>query len=78
MNNLALGDLEAKESISEIRHHFGDIIKNGSDTFETLVKAKDGEVHTFWTTAKSISVGGKVFIQAIARDITDRKRMEEA
>lgn len=77
MQHLSLSDIEAKESLSDIRRHFGDIIRNGSDTFETQVKTKKGEIRTYWTIAKAISIGGKTFIQAIARDITERKKMEE-
>lgn len=72
---LQLADLEARESPSEITAHMEQISREGSDTFETLHRTKDG---TVWPVEVTASYwrhdGGRFF--CFLRDIARRKRSE--
>ena len=68
-------DLEARGSADDISHHIAKLKREGSDHFETLHRAKTGEIWpveinaAYWASA-----GGRFF--AFARDLTERKRTE--
>jgi len=46
--------------------------------FEMTIYHKDGTAHLVEASAGLLRVGGKKIIQAVVRDLTERKRMEEA
>ncbi|HUS72693.1 MAG TPA: PAS domain S-box protein [Sedimentisphaerales bacterium] len=75
---LRLSDIEADESAEEITKHIEKIIREGMDTFEAKHKTKHGEIRDVLISAKVIHIKGKDLIQGIWRDITERKRTEEA
>jgi PAS domain S-box-containing protein len=73
---LGVSDLEAVEEADETVQHMCKIMESGSDRFETRHRAKDGrlfdvEISTTFLVSKGWFI---VFI----RDITERKRAEEA
>lgn len=74
---MTIADLEAKDSAGEIAQRTKNIINNGPQTIETLVRTKGGDVHNYWANIKAIAIGGRTLIQTIGRDVTDRKKMEE-
>ena len=51
------------------------LIRNG-ETFETQHRRKDGSVREVEINAKGVSLDGKAFLYASARDITERKKVE--
>ena len=75
---LKLADLEAVESLQEVAEHIEKVVTQGGDAFETKHRAKGGQIRDIHVTTRAIHIRGKTFIQAIFRDITDRKRAEEA
>jgi len=75
---LGLIDIEATESAEDIARHTEKIIREGSDTFETKHRRKDGELREILVSAVAVSVQRRQLIASIWRDITDRKRAEEA
>jgi len=75
---IKISDFEVIESEEEVAKHIRKIIKEGADSFETKHRTKGGEIRDINTSTRAISIPGKDFIQSICRDITDRKRMEEA
>ncbi|HIJ54377.1 MAG TPA: PAS domain S-box protein [Planctomycetes bacterium] len=75
---LSLFDIEAAESAEEITRHTEKIIREGADTFEAKQKTKHGEIRDVLVSAKVIHIHGKALIQGIWRDITERKKVEEA
>jgi len=75
---LKIADFEVIESDDEVTKHIGKIIENGGDTFETKHKTKSGEIRNILVSARAVSIGGKNFVQAIWRDITERKQAEAA
>ncbi len=74
---LKISDFEIVESPEEVARHTEKIVRNGSDTFETRHRTKDGRIRDMLINAKAISIGGKEFIQSIWHDVTTRKRAEE-
>lgn len=74
---LKIPDLEVIESAEEVAGHIKEIIKKGTDTFETRHRTKSGEIRNIRVDTRAISIGGKDFIQAMWRDITEHKRAEE-
>jgi PAS domain S-box-containing protein len=75
---LKIPDFEVIESAVEVAEHIRKIIKEGADTFETRQKTKNGEIRNILVSARAVSIGGKDFIQAIWRDITEHKQAEAA
>jgi PAS domain S-box-containing protein len=75
--SMTIADLDVKDSAEVIAQRTKKIIENGQQTIETLVRTKSGDIHTHWVNIKAINTGGRTLIQTIARDITDRKRMDE-
>ena len=72
-----ISDLEAQESPEETAAHIARIIRDGNDLFQSLHRRKNG---TVWpvevTTSYWPDAGGHFF--GFVRDITERKRAEEA
>ena len=75
---LKISDFEVIESAEEVAKRIEKIIKQGSDVFETQHRTKGGEIRDIQVSARAICIGGRDFIQGIWRDITPRKRAEEA
>lgn len=75
---LKISDFEVKESAGEVRRHLEKIVEEGSGQFETKQRRKDGEIRDILVRTRAITIGGKDFIQAMWRDITEQKRMEKA
>ena len=73
---MKIPDLEANESPEETKKHIENIINNGSDTFETKHRKKNGQIYDVEITVTFITTdGGKFF--AFLRDITKRKELEK-
>lgn len=75
---LKISDIEAAESPQEVRKHVDNIIKEGGDFFETKQRTKNGEIRDVLVSTRIITIKGKKFIHSIWRDITVRKKVEEA
>jgi len=75
---LKIQDFEVIESADEVAKHIEKIIRDGADTFETKHRTKDGDIRDVHVSCRALSIGGRDFVQSIWRDITDRKRAEEA
>jgi len=75
---LTIPDIDVSDSSADVARHTKKTITAGGDTFETKQRTKSGEVRDILVSLRPISIGGKDFTQAIWRDITERKRAEEA
>jgi PAS domain S-box-containing protein len=70
-------EIEAVDSPEEIAQRIKKIVEQGSDWFETRHKRKDGNIIDVEVSVNYLDVGeGQFFV--FARDITQRKRAEEA
>ncbi len=70
-------DIEAIETPKEVAQHIKKIVAQGHDRFETRHRCKDGKIIDVEMSVNYLDVGGGQFF-AFARDITERKRAEEA
>ncbi len=75
---LRIPDYEAAEGPEETRAHAERLLLEGRDDFETRHRTKGGEVRHVMVTVKSMDFSGRPAFHAIYRDITERKRAEEA
>lgn len=74
LQNMHIGDLEARERPEETRRRLAEILATGSSLFETLHRAKDG---TIWQVEVNTAISretGRIF--AFLRDINQRSRSE--
>jgi PAS domain S-box-containing protein len=75
--NMSIADVEAIEKPREIAKRMRKIKKVGYDSFETSHRRKDGGIVDVGVSINYLSVGGgRLFV--FLRDITERKRVEEA
>ena len=77
---LALGvaDVEAVETLDQTRAHIRRIQEQGFDNFESRLRRKDGSLIDVQVSASALRDGEPAGVFAFLRDITDRKRAQEA
>jgi len=72
-------EFAAKEALSQAKADFEQIVAGKKVTTESVMIDKDGKVHDVECNSTLIIKDGKIVgSQGIVRDITERKRMEEA
>jgi diguanylate cyclase (GGDEF)-like protein/PAS domain S-box-containing protein len=74
---LKISDFEVIEASVEISRHIERIVKKRADIFETKQRRKDGEIRDILISCRVISINDRPFIQAIWKDITERKKAEK-
>lgn len=74
---LEIGQLRPPETRTQILRDWNRIVEVGENLFETINQRKDGSKFYVEVSARKYEVHGQAFIQAIIRDITERKRSEE-
>ena len=73
---MRISDVEAAESLEETAKHIQQIMKRGSDRFETRHKRKDGGIIDLEISVNYMKEdNGRLFV--FVREITERKRAEE-
>lgn len=77
-SKLHIFDVEAQETAEETRAHIANVVKNGRSDFETLQRTKQGEIRNVHVTAMMVNIHGTHVYYCIWRDITERRRAEEA
>jgi PAS domain S-box-containing protein len=73
-----LRDLEAVENPRETTRHIKKVGREGSDRFETRHRCKDGRIVDLEVSTNFIEMGEERFFFSFFRDITERKRAEQA
>jgi PAS domain S-box-containing protein len=76
--SLRVPDLHPPEALSASREAFAEISRTGVVRFEIDFKRKDGSAFPAEVSSSLFEIGGEKVIQGIVRDITERKRAEEA
>ena len=76
--NIKTSDIEVKETPEDTTKHIEKIIKQGSDSFQTRLITKTGEIRDMFVSAVPILMEEKYYIQNIRIDITENKIAEEA
>jgi len=74
---LSLFDINP-QSTKEIQDRIREVLNKGSYEFEVKHKTKDGEMRDVRVNARALKLFGRIVIQAIWQDITERRRAEEA
>jgi PAS domain S-box-containing protein/putative nucleotidyltransferase with HDIG domain len=75
---LKIAGLHPAEALDVSRWAFETISREGFVRFEIDFKKKDGSVFPAEVSSSMFDLGGKEVIQGIVRDVTERKRAEEA
>ncbi|MGZ5052354.1 MAG: EAL domain-containing protein [Methylobacter sp.] len=76
LEGMHIAELEANELPEETAGHIRRIIQQGSDTFETKHRRKDGSLWNVEVSVSFINEDGGYFV-AFFRDVTERKRIEQ-
>ncbi|MDD5255572.1 MAG: PAS domain S-box protein [Candidatus Omnitrophica bacterium] len=58
--------------------HIEEVRQKGFSTFEWVYKRKDGNTFTAEVIMSTVAYGGESILQAVLRDISERKRVDEA
>jgi len=77
---LALGvrDLRDPATLGDFAKRVESQVANAQATFETRYRRKDGSTFPVEVSVRVLEIGGKRYFQGLVRDITERKRAEEA
>jgi len=75
---LGIFDIDAVERPEETLKHIENIISRGRDDFETLQRTRQGEIRNVHVTAQMTEVSGHSVYHCVWRDVTERRRAEEA
>ncbi|HEY8097373.1 MAG TPA: PAS domain S-box protein, partial [Methylobacter sp.] len=73
---MQISNLEALETPEETADHVRNVMQNGSDSFETQHRRKDGSVWDVEVNASFIDEEGSEYFVGFFRDITERKQTE--
>ncbi|MBZ0220398.1 MAG: MEDS domain-containing protein [Candidatus Methylomirabilis sp.] len=71
-------DYEAIETPGQTEAHIRKILRYGKSEFETKHRTKAGELRDVVVNVKAMEIAGKQYLYCVYRDITMRKRQEEA
>lgn len=74
--SLRIPDVEFGVSTEDIARRIERLLQRGVDEFEIRCRTKAGEERFILISARMVSLGGRKMIQSVARDVTDRKRLE--
>lgn len=72
-----LRDIEPPQSAAMVTSRMESLIQSGEAVFEVAQIAKDGSTHPIEVAARVVTIGGEQLVVSFARNITDRKKMEE-
>ncbi len=76
--SLSVGDIDPDFPVEQWPEHWKELKREGVLRFESRHRTKDGRIFPVEITAKYLEFDGKEYNCAFAREITDRKRVEEA
>ena len=75
---LTIFDIEAQETPDQTKATIEGVISDGACDFETRQRTRQGEIRDVHVTAQVVMIQGQAIYQCTWRDITERKRAEEA
>jgi diguanylate cyclase (GGDEF)-like protein/PAS domain S-box-containing protein len=75
---LTLADLQAELTLDQVRRRISQHVdKGGNNLLEIAHQRKDGSVRLTQVSSRAVRIHGNVYLLAIWRDITERKKAEE-
>ncbi len=77
-SRLTVVDIDSIETADQVRESMRKVLQDGVSEFEVLHKTKSGEIRNVHVITQPISISGSTYFHSIWRDITERKRIEEA
>jgi len=77
MTGIHISQIRAPETLASLRRQIEQVTERGGMIFETIHRRRDGRAFPVETSARQIAIDGTKYLQAIVRDITERKRTEE-
>jgi PAS domain S-box-containing protein len=75
---MTISDIYAPDYAMHVPERMSEIMKNGSAVFESCLMRRDGSVMPVEVSARLFKCDGQPMVLSIVRDITKRKRAEEA
>jgi PAS domain S-box-containing protein len=75
---LSLRDIDSYQTPQEIEASIKEVLRKGGASFEVKHKTKNGKIRDVHVISKAIELSGRMVFLTIWRDITKRKRDEEA
>ncbi len=75
--SLTLGDIDARESPSELLGHIERILIHGAEVFESLHRTRSGEIRNILVSTRPILLGNAKYLLCIFHDFTERKQIED-
>ncbi|MFB2969409.1 PAS domain S-box protein [Aerosakkonema sp. BLCC-F183] len=75
--NLSVSDFEVSVQLEEMKEIWQQIVLGGTHTVNGIYRRKDGTTFPVEVRLSKVEWGGDRYILAIARDITDRKQVEQ-
>jgi diguanylate cyclase (GGDEF)-like protein/PAS domain S-box-containing protein len=75
---LTIADINPFETSEQIAENMRRILQEGKTEFETRHRTKSGEIRNVLVISQAITISGATVYHSIWRDITERKRIEEA
>jgi two-component system, cell cycle sensor histidine kinase and response regulator CckA len=75
---LSLADIETTRSLDEVKALIAKVLRDGAADYDTVHRAKDGELRHVHVTAQVVDVGGSPVYYCVWRDVTARTRVAEA
>jgi PAS domain S-box-containing protein len=70
------GQPDGQESVAAARQHFRTAAESGSASFEWTYRSRNGREFPAEVFLQSMNIGGSVLLQAVIRDVSQRKAME--
>ncbi len=74
--NMGVSDYEVLEDAATTRSHILRILEEGSDTFETKHRTKQGDTRNILVMVQKLELNGRPVLNCIFRDITEVKEVE--
>jgi diguanylate cyclase (GGDEF)-like protein/PAS domain S-box-containing protein len=75
---MALGDIDPNRTATSWARHWAELREHFHATFETVHRRKDGQLMPVEVTDNYLVYEGREYNCAVVRDLTDRRRMEQA
>jgi PAS domain S-box-containing protein len=73
--SMSITDVEVQEDTDQVSKHLKQLLKNGSDRFETKHRRKDGRIIDVEISANLMKDDEKIFV--FVHDLTERKKAED-
>ena len=78
IRGMNIRDLRPKHTLDELENQIRQVLQKGHIQIESVHVTKTGEAFPVEVSARCITIDEKLYVQSIVRDITNRKKYEQA